>query len=99
MTEPTQRLPPFDPKVLEVLATGDEKTLVMAVASYAAALVAQAQLRPPVYATHLVSLPPLLAGKAASGLDLMRLLAHAPQGRQALRDLGLEPFLQHVDPS
>lgn len=31
-------------------------------------------------------------GRAAAALNLIRLLAHSPQGREALRDLGLEPL-------
>lgn len=38
-----------------------------------------------------------LGGVMAAALDLQQLLAKSPQGRQALRDLGLEPVLQHVE--
>jgi|GEM_PF-2809442 len=90
--------PPFDPRLLAQLAAGDVQALMVAVASMANMLLQQAGMyRPAVYATELVSLPGVQAGKAAAALDLVRLLAHAPQGRQALRDFGLEPFLDQVE--
>lgn len=33
----------------------------------------------------------------AAACDVVDLLAQSPDGRQALRDLGLEPVLQHVE--
>lgn len=36
-------------------------------------------------------------GLLAAGIDLRQLLAQSPQGRQALRDFGFEPFLEHVE--
>ena len=89
---------PFDPRRLAQLAQGDPDGLVTAVASYACALIQQAGVHPPAaYAGELVSLPPLQAGKAAAGVDLLRLLSHAPQGRKAMRDLGLQPVLHQVE--
>lgn len=37
------------------------------------------------------------AGLLAAAIDLRALLAQSPQGRQALRDLGFEPVLEHVE--
>lgn len=37
------------------------------------------------------------AGLLAAGADLVSLLAQSPEGRQAIRDFGLEPILQHVE--
>lgn len=33
----------------------------------------------------------------SAACDVVDLLAQSPEGRQALRDLGLEPVLQHVE--
>lgn len=90
--------PPFSPEVLSKLSAGETQALIMAVASFAGQLLRQAGLHPnAVYATMLVTLPPVQAGKAAAAIDLVRLLAHSPHGREALRDLGLEPVLHHVE--
>ena len=37
------------------------------------------------------------AGLLAAAIDLRDLLAQSPQGRQALRDFGFEPFLHDVE--
>lgn len=37
------------------------------------------------------------AGLMAAAMDLRELLAQSPDGRQALRDFGFEPFLQNVE--
>ncbi len=37
------------------------------------------------------------AGLLAAAIDLRALLAQSPQGRQALRDFGFEPVLEHVE--
>ena len=37
------------------------------------------------------------AGLLAAAVDLRDLVAQSPKGRQALRDLGFQPFLEHVE--
>lgn len=37
------------------------------------------------------------AGLLAAAVALRRTLCQSPQGRQALRDLGFEPVLEHVE--
>ena len=37
------------------------------------------------------------AGLMAAAIDLRGLLAQSPDGRQALRDFGFEPVLQHIE--
>lgn len=37
------------------------------------------------------------AGLLAAGCDLRNLLAQSPDGRQALRDFGFQPFLEHIE--
>lgn len=37
------------------------------------------------------------AGSLIAAAELRELLGKSPQGRQALRDLGFEPVLQHVE--
>lgn len=45
-----------------------------------------------------VSAPQLrLAPHAACAVDLVRLLEQSPRGREALRDLGFQGFLQHIE--
>ena len=96
--EPKPQRRPFDPAVLQQLAGGDVDALIKAVASFARTLLEQAGLHPQaVFAVDLVMLPDVQAGKAAAAVDLLRLLSHAPQGREALRDLGLEPVLHQVE--
>lgn len=96
--EPKQIRRPFDPIVLQQLSDGNVDALVTAVASFAQTLLEQAGLHPvAVFACDLVALEPMKAGKAAAAVDLLRLLSHAPQGREALRDLGLEPVLHQIE--
>lgn len=37
------------------------------------------------------------AGLLAAAMDLRELLAQCPDGRQALRDFGFEPLLEHIE--
>ena len=37
------------------------------------------------------------AGLLAAAVDLRDLVGQSPKGRQALRDLGFQPFLEHVE--
>lgn len=37
------------------------------------------------------------AGLLAAAMDLRELLTQSPDGRQALRDFGFEPLLEHVE--
>ena len=55
------------------------------------------QFLPSTLATDVVTLPPEKQALLACAHDVYRLACQSPEGRQALRDLGLEPVLQHVE--
>ncbi|MDA8522008.1 hypothetical protein M5C95_14690 [Acidovorax sp. NCPPB 4044] len=59
--------------------------------------VAERSARYPVLVSDHLSLDGSKAGLFAAAVDLRDLLAKSPQGREALRDFGFQPILEHVE--
>jgi hypothetical protein len=89
-----------DSDALEKLRSGDAEALARAVAGCIRLWYAYAGtdvLGHPA-ASHVAALSGTpQAGLLAAANDLRDLLAQTPHGRQALRNLGLQPVLQHVE--
>lgn len=59
--------------------------------------VAGRSARYPVLGSDYLTLDGGKAGLFAAAVDLRDLLAKSPQGRQALRDFGFQPVLEHIE--
>lgn len=86
----------------QALARGDADALAVAVTALAADLfgAADSSISFPLSmrdVARLAGRSPVHAGLLAAAIDLRVLLAQCPQGRQALRDFGFEPVLEHVE--
>lgn len=84
---------------LSAVRAGDEPAFAIAVAACADRWfgMADAYMGCVVHASHVASAADTAkAGLLAAALDLRELLAHSPNGRQALCDFGFKPVLQDV---
>lgn len=87
---------------MQAVAQGEPQAFALAVAALAAFWFSRAgsSIKLPVAAAD-VALKATengpQAGLLAAASDLRALLAQSPQGRQALRDFGFEPVLEHVE--
>ncbi len=59
--------------------------------------IAGRSVRHPIRPTELLELDPTGSSLLAAAVELRELLAQSPQGRQALRDFGFQPFLEHIE--
>lgn len=84
---------------MQAVVRGDPQALALAVAALAAGLFLRADtsIKFPASAADVAHKGGPQAGLLAAAIDLRALLAQSPQGRQALRDFGFEPVLQHVE--
>lgn len=85
---------------MQAVARGDSQAFAVAVAALASLLFSQAgsNIKLPGAAADVARKAAdngPQAGLLAAAMDLRALLAQSPQGRQALRDLGFEPILEH----
>lgn len=90
------KLPAID---LEAVRSGDAKALAIAVAACAARWLdmAGSHIAFPLHPSHVACEEGTAkAGLMAAAMDLRELLTQSPDGRQALRDFGFEPVLQHI---
>lgn len=85
---------------LPAVRSGDDAALVEALFALAAEWlrVSESHLAFPIRASEVAAAGDnSRAGLLAAAVDLRRLLCAAPQGREALRNLGFERFLQNVE--
>lgn len=87
---------------MQAVARGEPHAFALATASLAALLFLRAgsSIKFPATAAdvaHKAAENGPQAGLLAAAIDLRALLAQSPQGRQALRDFGFEPVLEHVE--
>lgn len=85
---------------LEAVRTGDQAALLEAVLAVVSAWfhASDRSGRYPTSAAEIALLGASAnAGLLAAGCDLRNLLAQSPDGRQALRDFGFQPFLEHIE--
>ena len=85
---------------MAAVQSGDTAALVTAVAACAARWfsMADSHIAFPLHASHIAREEGAAkAGLLAAAMDLRELLAQSPDGRQALRDFGFEPFLEHIE--
>ncbi len=91
------KLPAVD---MEAMGAGDPGAFTLAVAACAAHWLSMSgsHIALPLHALHVAREEGAAkAGLMGAAMDLRDLLAQSPDGRQALRDFGFEPFLQNVE--
>lgn len=84
---------------LEAVRAGSQEAVVLAMAALAAQwrAIADPRIARTLKPSHVASLVDTSqAGLLAASMELHDLLAQSPDGRKALRDLGLEPLFQDV---
>jgi hypothetical protein len=87
---------------MQAVARGEPEAFAVAVAALAAFLFSRAgsSIKLPSTAAdvaHKAGENGPQSGLLAAASDLRALLAQSPQGRQALRDFGFEPVLEHLE--